>query len=239
MNNQPLRDEPSKASFHSLNSFFLLFCLFVAPLIFITGTSAQTAKWRYVMTGIGGKKTYLNDEVKNLANRHKGAWEKMIEPDGSSLIVLAEYDCANKSRTAKQLSFYDSDGVLTNIKKLSPDWLEFAPGSAGAAFSARLCLPAQPVRWAQIINPRTALRHLFGDDSPIIRIANRGELFQIAPESGANGWFNIVDLETQEDYWLINGDFKVINAPPAPNEPQAGIGKLSRRAKPKAKTRKN
>lgn len=210
MNNQPLRDKPTKTSFHSLNNFFSLFCLFIASLIFVTGTSAQTAKWRYVMTATDGKKTYLNDEIKNLANRHKGAWEKMIETDGSSVIILAEYDCANKSRTAKQLSFYNSDGALTNIKKLSPEWLEFAPGAIGNAFYARLCLPAQPIKWAQIINPRTALRYRFGNDSPIIRIAYQGELFQIAPESGANGWFNIVDPETQQDYWLSENWFDKI-----------------------------
>ncbi len=189
--------------------FFNLFCLF-AVLISATAAFAQSAKWRYVITAAGGKKTYLNDEIKNLPDRHKGAWEKMIDPDGSSVIVLAEYDCANKRRTPVQLFFYNSDGALTDVRKLPPSWLEFAPDSLAVAFHARLCLPAQPIKWAQIINARTPLRRMLGNDSPIIRIAYQGELFQIVPESGAGGWFNVVDSETQTDYWLPGDWFETI-----------------------------
>lgn len=176
------------------------------------------------MTATGGRKTYLNDEIKNLPDRHKGAWEKMIDPDGSSVVVLAEYDCANKRRTPKQLSFYDSDGALTNIKKVSLNWLEFSPDSIAVAFHARLCLPAQPVKWAQIINARTPLRRMFGNDSEIIRIAYQGELFQIAPESGLGGWFNVVDSETQMDYWLPGDWFETIEVAQAPEKRSVTAG---------------
>jgi hypothetical protein len=188
---------------------FLFISLFVTMCVLISSTTAfaQTTKWRYVMTATGGRKTYLNDEIKNLPDRHKGAWEKMIDPDGSSVVVLAEYDCANKRRTPKQLSFYDSDGALTNIKKVSLNWMEFSPDSIAVAFHARLCLPAQPVKWA-----------------PIIRIAYQGELFQIAPESGLGGWFNVVDSETQMDYWLPGDWFETIDVAQAPKKRSVTAG---------------
>jgi hypothetical protein len=210
-------DRIEESYFPSLKPLFCLFCLF-AVLISATAAFAQSAKWRYVMTATGGKKTYLNDEIKNLPDRHKGAWEKMIDPDGSSVVVLAEYDCASKRRTPVQLFFYNSDGALTNIKKVSLNWMEFSPDSIAVAFHARLCLLAQPVKWAQIINARTPLRRMFGNDSPIIRIAYQGELFQIAPESGLGGWFNVVDSETQMDYWLPGDWFETIEVAQAPKK---------------------
>jgi hypothetical protein len=189
--------------------FFHLFCLF-AILISATDAFAQTAKWRYVMSAASGKKVYLNDEIKNLPDRHKSVWEKMIETDGSFVIILAEWDCADKRRTPLQFSFYDSGGVLTNLRKLSPDWSELVPGSIAVASYARICLPARPVKGARIISPRTPLRLRPGNDSAIIRIAERGELFQIVPESGLGGWFNIVDPKTEQDYWLPKDWFDTI-----------------------------
>ena len=216
----------------------LFISLFITACASISATIAfaQTAKWRYVMTAAGGRKTYLNDEIKTLPDRHKGAWEKMIDPNGSAVVVLAEYDCANKRRTPKQLSFYDSDGSLTSIKKVPPDWLELAPGSLGIAFYARLCLPAQTVKWARIVNSRTPLRQLFGNDSPIIRIARRGELFQIAPESGRGGWFNIVDRETQQDYWLPENMFETIEGDQSPKKRSDPIASAPAKRKPQNPT---
>jgi hypothetical protein len=189
--------------------FFRIFCLF-AVLISSTDAFAQTAKWRYMMSAAGGKKIYLNDEIKNLPDRHKSAWEKMVETDGSFVITLAEWDCANKRQTPLQFSFYDSNGVLTNTRKQSPDWNEFVPGSIAVASYARICLPARLVKGARIISPRTPLRLRPGNDSQIIRIAYQGELFQIVPESGLGGWFNVVDSETQQDYWLPGDWFDTI-----------------------------
>lgn len=189
--------------------FFNLFCLF-AVLISSTEAIAQTAKWRYVITAINGSKTYLNDEIKVFANRNKGVWEKLITTDGSPVIVFAEWDCANKLRIPRQGLFYKSDGSVINVIKSPPSRAEFTPDSVVVAFYSRICLPAQSIKWAQIVSPRTALRLKPASDSPITRIAERGERFQITPESGLGGWFNIVDPKTQQDYWLSKDWFDTI-----------------------------
>jgi hypothetical protein len=239
MNNYSLKITPKKSYLVSTKPFFYLFCLF-AVLISSTDAFAQTTKWRYMMTAAGGTKVYLNDEIKNLPDRHKSAWEKMIDPDGSFVIILAEWDCANKRRTPLQFSFYDSDGVLTNIRKQSPDWSEFVPGSIAVASYARICLPARSVKGARIISPRTPLRLRPGNDSEIIRIAEQGKLFQIVPESGLGGWFNVVDPETQMDYWLPGDWFDTIEVAQAPKKRSvtAGGATASASTATKSKSRK-
>lgn len=212
------------SSFIPIKLFFPLFCLF-AVLIYATATFAQTAKWRYVMTANGGKKLYLNDEIKNLPDRHKSSWEKMVDPDGAFAIILSEWDCANQRRTPLQFSFYDSRGVFTRMEKLAPNWSQFIPGSIALASYRRVCLPAAPVKEARIISPRTALRLEPGSDSEVIRIANQGELFQIAPESGLGGWFNVVDSETQMDYWLPGTLFETIEVEQGVKKPSAAVAR--------------
>lgn len=209
MNYYSLKTALKKSYLVSKKPFFYLFCLF-AVLISATDASAQTKKWRYVSTAENGIRSLLNDDIKVLVNGNRSVWEKLIMTDGSSVIVLAEWDCAGRRRTPRQLFFYDAGGELTNIRKERANWLEFVPGAIGEPFYPRICSPAKPLKWARIISPGTPLRRVIRGKSTVLRIAEPGEQFEITPEGGVNGWFNIVDPETQEDYWLPGDWFETI-----------------------------
>jgi hypothetical protein len=192
-----------------VNPFFNLFCLF-AVLISATAAFAQTTKWRYAMTMNDGTKTYVNEEIRILPNRNKLAWEKIITPKSTSMVALTEWDCANKRRHTRQITQYDSNDTVTKVQDMPAQWDEIIPDSMADRHYGRICLPAPPVKWARIITPQTPLRQLPGSDSTIIRVAEQGERFEIVPESEKRNWVNVVDPETQQDYWLLKDWFDTI-----------------------------
>ena len=136
MNKQPRYFAPNTSFLRSRKRFFLssiLFCV-LAVSTFITDASAQTATWRYVITVPDGTKGYVNDEVKILANGNKNVWEKIVWADGSSVIALAEWDCRNKRRITRQVTYYNRDQTIIDTKRKQSDlyeWRYVIPGSGG------------------------------------------------------------------------------------------------------------
>ena len=211
MNNQTLRDKPGAFHSYLTNSLLLHFYALTAILIFTVAAFAQTEAWRYVATLPGGAKSYLNDEAKALPNKNNLRWEKMIKSDGSFAIALVEWNCPNKLRLTRQVTFYNADGSVIGTKKNGFDWTPIIPGSSADFLYRRVCT-AVTLQTAEINALEADLRAFPAHTAPITRITKRGDRFQIVPESGAGGWFNIVDSETQEDYWLPGGSFKTIES---------------------------
>ncbi len=204
---------------------FLFISLFVTMCVLISSTPvfAQTTKWLYVMTFPDGGKSYLRDEIKILPNRNKSGWQKIVKPNGSSLVILTEWDCPNRRLLMRQITPYTSEGVNSETAKPSPTWVQIIPDSMADRHYARVCLPAPPVKWARIIAPQTPLRQLPGSDSPIVRIAASGERFEIVPESEKSNWVNVVDPATQEDYWLLYKWFDTIEGEVPPKNQSAAV----------------
>lgn len=209
MNNQTLRNKSNAFHFYLINPLLLQFYALTAVLIFTAATFAQTAAWSYVTTLPSGVKMYLNDEVKTLPNKNKSRWEKIIKPDGSSAIALVEWNCPGKLRLNRQITFYNADGSVIGTKKNGFDWTPIIPGSSADFLDRRVC-SAITLQTAEITAARADLRAFPDNDAPIVRTAKRGDRFQIVPESGAGGWFNVVDSATQEDFWLFGGQFKTV-----------------------------
>jgi hypothetical protein len=224
MNNQPLVNNSSESPGCPENAFLFPFWLFMgAPQQQQEQQSvppaepiAQRAKWRYVTTIADGTKTYLRDEIKILPNRNREAWVKMLYSDGSSFVALTEWDCLNQRRIYRQIILHNSDGLLAGKPKLSQRWEEIAPDSVGDLLYVRIRPPAQPVKWAQIIAPDTHLRQKSEIDSPVIRTADRGERFEIVFETEKRRRVNVVDAETQEDYWLPRNEFETVEGEQSP-----------------------
>lgn len=189
-----------------LKSFIVL--SFVV-LIFANAVLGQTIVWRYVTTLPDGTKGYLNDEIKNLANGNKTAWEKMVSADGSFIIALSEWDCRQKRRLTKQITPYNTDQMVIGTKKTGFEWMEVIPSSISDFTFSRVCRPPQPERFAHIISEKANLRIFPDASAPVIRIAVQGENFLIVPESGAGGWYNVIDVITQEDYWIHGDTFEI------------------------------
>jgi hypothetical protein len=209
MNNHPLYFASNMISPHLSNRTFFLFCV-LASLIFTNNASAQKTVWRYVTTVPNGTKGYLNDEVKTSANGNKSAWEKMVATDGSSIIALVEWDCRNKRRLTKQITFYNAAQSATGTTKKQFEWSEIIPGSSAEFIYRRVCLPAQTPKWAQINTVKANLRSFPDESASVLRIAKQGDRFQIVPETGQGGWYNVVDAVTQEDYWLHGNTFEIV-----------------------------
>lgn len=183
-----------------------------------------------------GGKTYLNDERKSLADRNKTAWERLTKPDGSAAVALVEWNCADKSRRARQMTFYDADQSVIGTKKKGFVWLQVIPGSVADFLYHRICPPVLSLKWAQITSDGTALRAFSDRDAPVTRSARRGEKFQIVPESGSGGWFNIVDAKTQEDYWLRGDSFITVTAVSVSQKATAAKGELAKQLSKKRKS---
>jgi hypothetical protein len=201
----------------SRQRFFLASILFgtLAVLIFTNNAFAQTAIWRYVITNPEGTKGFINDEMKTLPNGNKNVWEKVVWADGSSVIAFAEYDCRNKRRITRQVTYYNRDQTIIDTKKRQSDlieWRNIIPGTGGDSNYRRVCLSPEPVKWAQIIVPQVKMRSLPDESAAVLRIAEEGEKFQFVPDTRFRGWFNVVDAVTQQDYWLPGNTFKIVEA---------------------------
>lgn len=221
----------ARSFINKLNTFFLrpnyrinlkiILLLLLTSLISTDKVLGQENIWRYVTTVYGGDKGFLNTDVKTLSNGNKSAWEKMVVPDGSFTIAIVEWDCRNKRRLTKQISFYRSDQtIIGTTTKKQTDWAEIIPGSISDFMFTRVCLPPQPVKWAKIISEKANLRSFPDVSAPVIGVADQGDKFQIIPETGKGGWYNVVDSVTQQDYWLHGNTFEIVETTSVKQEPK-------------------
>jgi hypothetical protein len=231
MNNQTLRDKPSAFHSYLITSLLLHIYTLTAILIFTAAAFAQTATWRYVATLPGGIKNYLNDEVKTLLNENSVRWEKMIKSDGSSATALVEWNCPSKLRLIRQITFYNSDQSVIGTKKKGFEWSPIIPGSSADFLYRRVC-SAITLQTAEITASQADLRAFPDNTAPIVKAARRGDKFQIVPGSGEDGWFNVVDAATQEDYWLLRNQFKTIEGEQQPKKQSAATAPAVTKRKP-------
>lgn len=218
----------TRSFINKLKTFFLrvnnridlkiLLFLLLTSLISTNEVLGQKKVWRYVTTVYGGDKGYLNDEIKILFNGNKSAWEKMVSTDGSFAVALGEWNCSDKLRLTKQISFYRSDQTIIGTSKKQSEWTEIIPDSISDLMFRRVCLASPPVKFARIISLKANLRIFPDVSAPIIRIADQGDKFQIIPESGKGGWYNVVDSVTQQDYWLYGNTFEIVESTPVKQE---------------------
>lgn len=220
----------TRSFINKLNTFFLrvnnridlkiLLFLLLISLISTNEVIGQKSVWRYVTTVYGGEKGYLNSNIRTLPNGNKSSWEKMILPDGSFFIALAEWNCPNKLKLTKQVTFYKSDQTIMGKSKRQSEWSEIIPDSLVDFMFTRVCLPPQPIKWAQIISEKANLRSFPDASAPVVRVADQGNIFQIIPETGKGGWYNVVDSVTQQDYWLHGSTFEIIETISVKQEPK-------------------
>lgn len=171
--------------------------------------------WHYVMVTSRGGKAYLLDN-RSRFNRdgNKIAWEKFVETDGSFIVSLGEWNCQKRLRRTRQSVFYQADGTLQRMGNILPmDWKQTDPGSVAESYYNRVCR-ISPSITALITGRAAALQDFPGENRRIVRMARAGEQFLIVPETGAGGWYNIVDEATQNDYWIKSDNLKIIDDAP-------------------------
>ncbi len=209
MNNAPISIKAGKTSRRPKSLLFSILSLFTLALLFVAPGFGQTMIWRYVATlpaSIG--KQYLGDEIKILPNKDRLRWEKLFKSDGSSAVALVQWNCPDKLRLTRQMTFYNSDQTVIGTKKTGYEWSAIIPGTIADTLYHRVCQPV-PVIVGEITADRTLLKDYPDESARAKRTAARGERFEVVPESSQSGWYNIVDAETQEDYW-VSGDAVLI-----------------------------
>jgi hypothetical protein len=187
--------------------FVLIYTIIV--LCFFNSVLGQTVNWQYVTTIAKGNKLYYNKDIRASANKNLNVWQKVILSDNSFAIALEEWDCRNKRHITRQITFYRADQTIIGTKKQS-DWSAVIPGSSADRLFRRVCFPAPTPHWALITVRKANLRSLPNADATVLRTAGHGEKFQIVEETEQSKWVNVIDVNTQEDYWLHSSNFKVL-----------------------------
>jgi hypothetical protein len=184
--------------------------------------------WRYVQTIVGGVKVYLKDDFQKLKNKNLLSWDKRIKADGSHAVSQIEWDCQNKQFLTKAMTMYEPDNALIGTYTKF-NWKSVTPDSVGETLYNQICLPLSPTQFAEIITVKANLRFLPNPDADVIRIAKKEDKFIVLAHTETNGWYNIVDERTQEDYWVHGNAIKIIPSEKKTTLPSKKIIKLKRR----------
>jgi uncharacterized protein YgiM (DUF1202 family) len=93
----------------------------------------------------------------------------------------------------------------------------------------QICLSHPEVQFAEIITVKANLRFLPNPDAEVLRIAKKEDKFIVLAHTATNGWYNIVDEKTQEDYWVHGNAIKIISSEKKITLPNKKSIKLKRR----------
>lgn len=201
---------------HSFFSKLLL--LFVWTILICSFSVLSQTKevektcWLYVITEVGGVKMYFRSDTEKLKNGYIRSWSKRIYTDGTSAIYLADWDCENNRFYNYEVTGYDINGYSIVHQKLS-GWNTAVADSAGEKILNRICGTEDLKSFAEIKTLKANLRLDASVQSPIIRVAEKGEQFRIVFVTPDKTWYNVVDEETQEDYWLHRSTIDIFKNP--------------------------
>lgn len=184
--------------------------ILLSILLLFTTVSAQKTKWCYVRT-VEGAKLYLKDDFQKLKNKNLLSWDKRIQSDGSYAISQVEWDCQNKQYLTRTITMYATDNTLIGTSTKFK-WKSIIPDSLGETLYNQICFPLPPTQFAEIIVVNANLHFLPNTDAEVIRIAKKGDKFIVLLHTEKNGWYNIVNEKTQEDYWVHGNNIKIISS---------------------------
>jgi hypothetical protein len=179
--------------------------------IFATFVFSQTkqSKWFYLATSAEGWKFYYQKETLKLENGGLGLWTKVVYQDGSSMQMFDEWRCAEKRyRIIEATSFSPNSQILDGEKNLS--WNQVSPDSVSEILFAIVCERRTETRKVEVIVLEANLRSRPSKDAPVLRTAKKESKFSLSLAKPFSGWYNVVDDETQEDYWIHGNTVKIV-----------------------------
>lgn len=184
--------------------------LFLVLILTLPGL-AQTPIWKYVTTSVDGSKFYISADQKLNQEGHVMNWGKTLLPTGISYVSLSEWNCAdNYRRFLKSIYYSEKGGVLKVVD--AGEWHSIVPDSVIYSLYEKVCFRETLVEKIGINGRNTALRANAGFSASIIRHAQTGEVFEIARQLENTDWYNVVEPQTQKDYWVTEKMFiKVIS----------------------------
>ena len=190
----------------------IVLCLIT--FITVTGNSQSKEKvprWLYITTQVNFLKHYIRSDFTKQPDDTVRVWNKYIDPNGAHAVYLTDYNCkTNKLNQIKQV-IYDTDGEKISDEDFPSEWKIILPETVGEQILDRVCGRAILSNWAEIKALNANLRQGIGTDFPVLRIAKKGEQFRIVAQAAGSPWYNIVDPETQEDFWVHRSTIILIN----------------------------
>ena len=187
-----------------------LILTFLLSLFAASGFSQKSSsKWFYLATTMEGWKFYYQKDIQKLKNGNLAFWSRVVYLDESSMEIFQEWDCSQKRyRRLQAISFSPTNELLFDNKNLNWDFA--SPDSISATSFSIVCEQANETRLIEVISPQAKLRSLPNKNATILRTAKKGNHFALSLAKPVSGWYNIVDEETQEDYWIYGNAIRII-----------------------------
>lgn len=193
----------------------LSFCFVCILPYFVFG---QQNRWLFVGNDVAGTAFYLEKDSPKSIGKIIRVWTKNVYTDGSFQINQIDWDCKEKKYFVIQSSNYFSDGRLLNTLK-GDVWLDVFPDALSETMYKAVCKTSLAGNYgktssiyktAEIIVKKANLRAEPNAYSRVIRQAVTGERFVLVSESPEKGWYQIIDVESNETVWIYGSNIKLI-----------------------------
>lgn len=191
--------------------FLILISLFSLCTVEII-SQKKPGRWLYIALSAEGYKVYRLDKIDRLENGNLANWMRTADRTGFYRETYYEYDCKdNRSRILQDHS-YSPDDKLLDYNKIPADtsWITAPPDTLAEVLFTVVCKPPVAPQIVEIKVIRANLRSRPHPQAEIIKTAEKGTRFQLSLGLQVGNWFNVVDEETQEDYWIHRSVFEFI-----------------------------
>ncbi len=180
-------------------SLVFLILLFICPQIF---SQTSNVKWLYFGTDAEASRYYLRSDTKKNNDGYFQGWMKTVFDDLTYSERLYQWDCKGKRMNRLYLAAYYANNKLLYKEEGKESWEVIIPDTLGDRMLNHLCGVKIDIYWAEVTSLKANMRLYPGTNQEVLRIANKGQEFRIISFLNDKSWYNVVDEETQEDYWV-------------------------------------
>ena len=175
-------------------------------------TAQTSTRWLYVSLSADGWKFYRQDKIDKLENGNPATWIKLLDATGFYRTMYYEWDCKGKRYRLLQSHFFSPDAQLVSNKQpVDTSWAFLPPDSVAGILLSITCNPPVERRTVEIIvNRANSAKSIRTRKHRIEKQRKKGRDFRSPPARTVGNWFNVVDEETQDDYWIHRSVFEFI-----------------------------
>lgn len=189
----------------------LLTLTILLSLFVVCGFSQQKqSKWFYLSTSAEGWKFYYQKEIQKLENGNSASWLKVVYLDESAIEMYDEWDCSQKRYRQLQATVFSSSNEMLADKR-NVGWDYVSPDSVSSLSFSIVCKQATETKIVEVIGLQVNLRSFPNKNATVMRTAKKGSRFTLSLAKQYGGWYNVVDEETQQDYWVHGNTVKIID----------------------------
>jgi hypothetical protein len=209
-----LRNQLSRYSVTQILNLKIIILIFfstiaVSLLQLTVFAQSNSPKWLYFGTDAEFNRHYL----RNIYDKSEGGfirgWIKIISPEDVYTERMYNWDCKKRSMQLLYVAVYYPDNTLA-LKQDKPDeWSQVVPDTLGDKMLDYICGIKRDVYWAEITSTKANLRIFAGTEHKVLRVARKGEKFRVISSLENKIWYNVIDEETQKDFWIHYSTIKI------------------------------